>query len=646
VLDLARGVDLELREKISYVTVRLGADELFDQYPTEVPAAFESHRTGCLFIVLAVRLQRSLSLRKGIGQLVIRASFVVSFFALILAPVAALAQRQPVEAEHGLVTSASALASQVGADILKRGGNAADAAVATGLALAVTYPRAGNLGGGGFAVLRLADGRVTTIDFREKAPAAATREMYLDAQGNVVPGRSTVGHLASGVPGTVAGFELLYTRYGSHRLSWAQLVEPARRLAQEGFAVTPALARDMQASTRLLQRFPESRRTFLREGRPYQAGEPFKQADLSATLRRIERSGAKEFYSGKTAELIAAEMAANGGLITRADLAAYRAVEREPLRGHYRGYEIITMAPPSSGGVAILQMLDMLESHDVGSLGFNSAAKIHLFTEVMRRAFRDRAEFLGDPDFVRVPTAHLLDPAYLTRSMSTFDPARATPSASLPPAEPPPSESTQTTHFSVVDASGNVVGITYTLNGLWGNGVTVTGAGFLLNNEMDDFTSKVGVRNGYGLLQGESNAVGPGKRPLSSMAPTIVLKDGKPFLVTGSPGGPTIINTVLLVITNVIDFHMSITQAVDAPRFHHQWQPDTIDHEPFFTSPDTIALLEKQGHRLATRKLYQNSPEAEGRTWGDAESILIDPTSGHRLGAHDLRSQDSAAVGW
>jgi gamma-glutamyltranspeptidase / glutathione hydrolase len=578
--------------------------------------------------------------------LVIRAAFVLSFFWVLLAPRAALADREPVEAEHGLVTSASVLASQIGADVLKRGGNAADAAVATGLALAVAYPRAGNIGGGGFAVLHLADGRVTTIDFREKAPGKATRELFLDAQGNVVPGRSTVGHLASGVPGTVAGLELIYERYGSHRLSWAQLVEPARRLAGNGFAVTPALAHDMQASTRLLGRFPESNRVFLRDGRPYQQGELFKQPDLAATLGRIARQGGKEFYTGKTAQLIADEMAANGGLINRADLAAYRAVEREPLRGHYRGYEIVTMAPPSSGGIALLQMLGMLEPRDVGSLGLNSAAKIHLFAEVMRRAFRDRAEFLGDPDFVKVPTAQLLDPGYIKRSMGTFDPERATPSSTLPPADRPPNESTQTTHFSIVDAAGNVVAITYTLNGLWGNGVTVKGAGFLMNNEMDDFTSKVGVRNGYGLLQGESNAVGPGKRPLSSMTPTIVLKDGKPFLVTGSPGGPTIINTVLLVITNVIDFHMSVTQAVDAPRFHHQWMPDTIDYEPFFTSPDTVAILQKEGHALRTRKLYPNSPEAEGRTWGDAESILIDPESGHRLGAHDLRSPDSAAVGW
>ncbi len=580
------------------------------------------------------------------GTRALRAFTLWTLSWLILAPLPAFAQREPVEAQHGMVTSASALASQVGADVLKRGGNAADAAVATGLALAVAYPRAGNIGGGGFALLRLADGQVTSIDFRETAPSAATRDLFLDAQGNVVPGRSTVGHLASGVPGTVAGLNLLYTKYGSRHLTWVQLVEPARQLAEKGYAVTPALARDMRASSGLLSRFPETRRIFLRDGRPYEPGEIFKQPDLAATLQRIQRKGTDGFYSGKTAQLIADEMAAHGGLITLEDLAAYRAVERPPMRGSYRGYEIVTMAPPSSGGVALLQMLGMLEPHDVGSLGLNSAAKIHLFTEVMRRAFHDRAEYLGDPDFVRVPVAPLLERSHLDKSMKSFDPARATPSTALPPADLPPSESSETTHFSIVDSQGNAVSITYTLNGLWGNGVTVAGGGFLLNNEMDDFTSKVGVRNGYGLLQGESNAVAPRKRPLSSMTPTIVLKDGQPFLITGSPGGPTIINTVLLVITNVIDFHMSVTQAVDTPRFHHQWQPDVINHEPFFTSPDTIALLKNQGHTLATRKLYPNSPEAEARSWGDAESILIDPATKARLGAHDLRSPDSAAVGW
>jgi len=567
--------------------------------------------------------------------------------AMLLPAPAAEAQRAPVEAQHGLVTSASVIASAVGADILKSGGNAVDAAVATGLALAVTFPRAGNIGGGGFALLHLADGRSTSIDFRETAPAAATRGMYLDAQGDVVPGKSTLGHLAAGVPGTVAGLEMLRQKYGSGRLSWAQLVEPARRLAARGFTVSPAFARSLRAAEPSLTQFPASRHAFLRDGRYYVAGELFVQPDLAATLARLQRRGPREFYEGRTAQLIAAENAGHGGLITLADLAGYRPVERAPLSGSYRGYQVLTMPPPSSGGIALLQMLGMLEPHDLKSLGLNSAAKIHLYAEVMRRAFRDRAVYLGDPDFARVPVAGLLDPGYLARLMGDFDPAHATPGDAQAPARPAGvHESDETTQFSVVDSAGNAVSITYTLNGMWGNGVTVTGAGFLLNNEMDDFAAKVGVKNMYGLLQGEANTIAPGKRPLSSMTPTIVLKDGKPYLVTGSPGGPTIISTVLQVVTNVIDFGMGVTQAVDAGRFHHQWQPDVISYEPFATSPDTIELLRAEGHAIALRRLYPNEPEASARTWGDAESILVDPGTGLRLGANDLRGADSGAVGW
>jgi gamma-glutamyltranspeptidase/glutathione hydrolase len=545
------------------------------------------------------------------------------------------------------VATASALASRVGVDVLRQGGNAVDAAVATAFALEVTYPRAGNLGGGGFAVIRLADGRTASIDFRETAPSDAARDLFLDAQGEVVPGKSTVGHLASGIPGTVAGLALAEEKYGSGRLTWAQLIEPARRLAAEGFAVTPALAHDMQGSEKLLGRFPESRRIYLRDGRFYHAGELFLQPDLAATLTRLQQHGPREFYTGKTARLIADEMAAHGGLITRADLAAYHAVERAPLRGSYRGYEVLTMPPPSSGGVALLQMLGMLEPHDVAGLGLNSAAKIHLFAEVMRRAFRDRAQYLGDPDFVSVPVTELLDRDYLARRMSDFNPSKATSNDALPTGLSAANhESTETTHFSVIDSAGDAVSITYTLNGLWGSGVTVPGTGVLLNNEMDDFTAKVGVQNAYGLVQGEANAIAPGKRPLSSMTPTIVLKDGKPFLITGSPGGPTIINTVLLVMTNIIDHGLSVTQAVDAPRFHQQWQPDAIDHEPFFTSPDSAILLKDEGYVLTTRLLYTNAPEASAHTWGDAESIFVNPQTNQRLGANDPRSPDSAAVGW
>jgi gamma-glutamyltranspeptidase/glutathione hydrolase len=571
-----------------------------------------------------------------------------------------LAQRQPVEAKRGMVASASTIASEVGVEILRKGGNAVDAAVATGLALAVTYPRAGNLGGGGFLLLRLADGRTTAIDFREQAPGGATRDMYLDADGNVAAGRSTVGHLASGVPGTVAGFALALEKYGSGKISWADVVAPAQRLAANGFTVSPALARDLRASEKLLGPFADSKRIFLRDGRFYEAGESFVQADLARTLDRLRTDGPRAFYEGETARLIAAEMAKHGGLITEADLKAYRAVEREPVRGSYRGHEILTMPPPSSGGIALLQIFGMIEPYDVAAMGHNSAAKIHLFTEAMRRAFRDRAEFLGDPDFVNVPAAGLLARDYIQGLMTNFNPERATPSEGLAPGKPagwtplvnatPPAhlarETTETTHFSVVDADGNVASCTYTLNGLFGSGVTAAGTGVLLNNEMDDFTAKVGVRNMYGLIQSEANAIAPGKRPLSSMTPTIVLKDGKPFLVTGSPGGPTIINTTLLIISNVIDHAMRVTQAVDAPRFHHQWQPDVINHEPFLTSADTMALLKARGHTLATRRLYPNDPEAAGRYYGDGETILVDPTTGHLLGASDSRSPDAGAVGY
>lgn len=570
------------------------------------------------------------------------------------------AQRSPVEARNGMVTSASELASQIGVEILQKGGNAVDAAVATGLALAVTYPRAGNLGGGGFLLLRLADGRTTAIDFREQAPGGATRDMYLDAEGNVAAGRSTVGYLASGVPGTVAGFALAMEKYGSGKVTWADVIEPARRLAAEGMTLTPSLARDLRASEKLLGQFPESKRIFLRDGRLYEAGEPFVQADLARTLGRLKAEGPREFYEGETARLIAADMADNGGLITLADLKAYRVVERAVVRGQYRGHEILTMPPPSSGGIALLQILGMVEPHNVAALGHNSAAKIHLFTEAMRRAFRDRAEFLGDPDFVNVPAAGLLAPDYIRGLMTNFDPSKATPSDGLAPGKPSgwtplvnatperhlARESTETTHFSVVDAAGNVASCTYTLNGLYGSGVTAKGTGILLNNEMDDFTAKVGVKNMYGLMQSEANAIAPGKRPLSSMTPTIVLKDGKPFLVTGSPGGPTIINTTLLIISNVIDHAMRVTQAVDAPRFHHQWQPDVINHEPFLTSADSLALLKAKGHTLATRRLYPNDPEAAGRYYGDGETIMVEPSTGLLLGASDPRSPDAGAMGY
>ena len=582
----------------------------------------------------------------------------ITALALVLAPAPrALAQRAPVEAKHGMVASVHDLASEAGVEILKKGGNAVDAGVAVGLALTVVYPFAGNIGGGGFMMIHLADGRAVAIDYRETAPAASGRDMYLGPDGNVLkpgPGSSTVGWRASGVPGSVAGFALAQQKYGSGKVSWADVCEPARRLAADGFVLSQGTAANLKAYAKLLSLFPESKRIFLADGAFHEAGTLWRQPDLAAVFARLQKNGPREFYEGETARLIADAMAKNGGTITLADLKGYAAVERKPLRGTYRGHEIVTMPPPSSGGIALLQMLGMLETHDVAKLGANSAAKFHLFIEVMRRAFRDRAEFLGDPDFVNVPTAGLLDRAYIAGLMKNFNPAKATPSDGLAPGNPAgwtpikvsqlddhrarlAAESTETTHYSIVDAAGNAVSNTYTLNGGYGSGVTIPGTGILMNNEMDDFTSKIGVKNMFGLLQGPANAIAPGKRPLSSMTPTFVLKDGALLLVTGSPGGPTIINTVLQVITNVIDHQMPVMQAVEFPRFHHQWQPNTISHDRFSMSPDTSALLTAMGHSLNER------PNVVG---GDAETVMIDPETKLRLGAADPRKPDAKAVGY
>lgn len=568
--------------------------------------------------------------------------------ALVLAaPLAAFAQRSPVEAEHGLVTSAHGLASAAGVEILQKGGNAVDAAAATGLALTVVYPFAGNIGGGGFMLIHLADGRSVALDYRETAPAAASRDMYVGADGKVLKGAgsSTVGWKASGVPGSVAGFALAVEKYGSHKVTWAEICEPARRLAAEGHVVSQGTARNLRDNAAHLDQFEESKKIYLKGGEFRQPGEHWVQADLGETFARLQKFGPREFYEGETARRIAAAMAAHGGNLTLEDLKNYRVVERVPLQGRYRGHDIITMPPPSSGGIALLQMFGMLEPFDVGALGHSSAAKYHLFAEVMKRAFRDRAEYLGDPDFVKVPVARLLDPAYIRGRMADFSPDKAAAAADVQPGlgkfvAAAPHESDETTHFSVVDAAGNAVANTYTLNGGYGSGVTIPGTGILMNNEMDDFTSQVGTPNMFGLIQGEANAIFPGKRPLSSMTPTIVFKDGKIVLVTGSPGGPTIINTVLQVITNVLDHGMPVSQAVEAPRIHHQWMPDVVTFERFGLSPDTQALLQAKGHKLRERKSY------EGPYQGDGESIVVDPATGRLLGAADPRKPDSLAVGY
>jgi gamma-glutamyltranspeptidase/glutathione hydrolase len=546
---------------------------------------------------------------------------------------------QTATARHGMVASASGLASQVGVDILKRGGNAVDAAAAVGLALAVTYPQAGNLGGGGFMVIRLADGTATTIDYRETAPLKALRTMYMDKAGDLIPKASLVGYKAVGVPGTVAGLALAQRKYG--RLKWRDVVEPARHLAAEGFVVSPRFARSLQGAADTLGQFPASRRIFLKSGTFLQPGEWFRQPELAQTLARLEADGPQEFYTGKTARLLTADMSAHGGLVTREDLARYHAVERKPLIGTYHGCGIITMPPPSSGGVALIEMLNILKHYDLAKLGFNTVATDHLLIEAMRRAFADRSQFGGDPDFVRVPVQGLISQAYADKLAATIDPDKATPSVQIGHGEPAAYESAETTQFSVVDAQGNAVSSTYTLNFSYGCGVTVPGAGFLLNDEMDDFASKPGTPNGFGLIQGTNNAIAPHKRPLSSMTPTILTRSGRTFLVTGSPGGPTIINTTLQVILNVVDHGMTLPEAVRAPRLHHQWLPDQIRYEPDALSPDVKSGLEAQGH------VFASAPGAIGVSrWGDAESVLIDPKTGLRQGASDPRNADARAVGY
>ena len=532
---------------------------------------------------------------------------------------------EPVHARHGMVTSTSPIASRVGVDILKRGGNAVDAAVAVALALAVTWPSAGNLGGGGFMLIRKADGTAEAIDYRERAPLAATREMYLDANGNVIKGASTQGYKAVGVPGTIAGLVLAHKRHGV--LKWSELVEPARKLAAEGFRVNYHTARSMSAktTTERLKPFAESRRIFQRDGKFYQLDDLFVQPDLAETLARI-KADPSDFYTGETAKRIVADMKAHDGLITLADLKTYTPTVRTPLRTTYRGYEVITMPPPSSGGVALIEMLNMLEPMDLKGMGWHSSKYVHTVVEVMRRAFADRAQFLGDTDFVKVPVNGLISRQYAEQRAKSIDPAKATSSREIAAGDPAPYESSETTHFTIVDDQGNVITNTYTLNDSFGSGVVAKGTGFLLNDEMDDFTSKPGVPNDYQLIQGEANAIQPRKRPLSSMTPTIVTKDNKLVMAVGSPGGPTIINTVLQVVLNVLDFDMDIQQAISAPRFHHQWLPDEIYWEPFEFNDDTKSALANMGY------VFRDKPSG----LGDAQGIQID-ASGMRMGGSDPR---------
>lgn len=537
----------------------------------------------------------------------------------------------PVAARRGMVVSEQALASRAGLEMLQAGGNAVDAAVTVGFTLAVTLPNAGNLGGGGFMMVHEArSDRDYALDFREMAPLQARRDMYLDAQGQVVDGRSLYTHQAVGVPGTVAGLTHALKRWGSLPLS--QVMAPAIRLAEQGYPVSQTLARTLARNADPMGRWPATRAIFWRDGRPLQAGELLVQHDLAHSLRLIARQGADAFYRGPIGTLIAAEMVRHGGLITTQALASYRTVERPPIVGTYRGYRIVTMPPPSSGGVHLTQILNMMESWPVAEWGAGSAQTIHHMAEAMKLAYADRSKYLGDTDFVKVPVAGLISKAYARQLAAGIESDRARPAVDILPGRPQPYESGQTTHFSVADAAGNAVAVTYTLNTNFGSGIVADGTGILLNNEMDDFSAKSGVANVYGLTGGEANAIEPRKRPLSSMTPTIVLREGRPWLVTGSPGGARIITTVLETVVDAIDFGMNPAEAAAQPRFHHQWQPDELRVEKGL-SPDTLALLRGYGHRIALKP-------AMGRT----QTILI--RDGVLYGASDPRDPDGAALGY
>jgi len=544
--------------------------------------------------------------------------------------VATAAAAEPARARSGMVVSAHVIASRIGDEVLRNGGNAVDAAVATGFALAVVYPRAGNIGGGGFMVIRFPDATATTIDFREKAPLAAHPEMWLDSAGEYDRTRHHFSHLAVGVPGTVAGFAYAHERYG--RLPWAELVEPAVRLALDGFDMTPGLAGSLASILPALETYPASIAAFSRDGEPYAVGERFRQPDLGRTLQRIRDQGADGFYRGETARLIVEEMARGGGIITVEDLERYRPVEREPLTGTYRDHGAIGMPPPSSGGTALLEMLNVLEGFDLAGMGLNSAPYIHHLVEAMRRAYRDRAMHLADPDFVDVPVDRLTSKAYAAELRATIrsDVATSSSVADIEVGE----ESPETTHYSIVDGGGMAVSTTYTLEYSYGSRIVVTGAGFLLNNEMGDFNPAPGLTTETGLIGTPANLAEPEKRMLSSMTPTILTTpDGNLFAVLGTPGGRTIINSVLQVTLDLIDFELGVHEAVRTARFHHQWLPDVIELEDSDWSPALLDALESMGHRV----------DVGGRQ-GTVHAIGVE-TDGTLVGSADYRDEDAAAVG-
>ena len=583
----------------------------------------------------------------------VRTAYVVGVLLIADCVFAQTAVEEPVRARHAMVVSVHHDATDAGVAILQQGGNVVDAAVAVGFALAVVYPAAGNIGGGGFMLIRDKHGRTHFLDYREKAPAGASRDMFLDAQGNVVPEMSLVGYRASGVPGTVAGLSYAQKHFG--KLTLAQDMAPAIRLASEGYELSAAEARALQNG--ILTRFPVSAKIFQRDGDFYKAGDTFRQPELAVTLKRIA-ANPDEFYKGAMARRIAEFERAGCGLITAEDLAAYEVKDRRPVIGNYHGYKIITAPPPSSGGIVLVEILNILSTYDLPKLGPDrSAAQVHIITEGFRRAYMDRADYLGDPDFNTLPIKQMGNMKYAAAWRSSIDPAKPTPSKDLvrptgflppPPQAAPVKESTQTTHFSIVDAEGNAVSNTYTLNGGFGSGVTVEGLGFLMNNEMDDFTSKVGVPNTYGLIQSSANSIAPGKRPLSAMTPTIVTTRGHWFrrgrlaYVLGSPGGSTIMTTVANDLISVVDNGLNIQQSADAPRFHHQYLPDRLDLEKKF-SAETAAQLSAMGYtvnRLAV------ADEHNPGTWGDSELIAVDPKTHELLGGHDDRKAYGKAAGY
>jgi len=558
-------------------------------------------------------------------------SFCSFFLLLLVCQCAIPAAKGPVQSKHGMVVTAERLASQVGLDILKKGGNAVDAAVAVGFALAVTYPEAGNIGGGGYMVIRMADGKTTSFDYREKAPGKASRDMYLDKEGHFVSAKSEHGYLSVGVPGSVAGLLDALEKYGT--MNRAQVLAPAIRLADRGFVVGPGLASVLAEKWKELKEYPSTLKAFARGDKPYAEGDTLVQKELAVTLRRIMKNGRDGFYLGATADLIVEQMKKGGGLISPEDLRGYSALEKPVVAGTYRGYDIISMGPSSSGGVILIHLLNLLERYDVARSGFGTPRTISLMAEAMKLAYADRAEFLGDADFYRVPLRKLLSKQYADERAKLIDTVKATPSNTISHGAIPIPEETETTHYSIIDKWGNAVSTTTTINSWFGSGIVVEGAGFFLNNEMDDFSGKPGTPNQFGLLGGEANSIKPGKRMLSAMTPTIVLKDKQPYLIVGSPGGSTIITTVLQVILNIIDYRMNVKQAVDTFRVHHQWYPDTLYYEHKSLSENVVHALQARGYNVAERAGYQ----------GLVEAILVDRKNRILHGATDPRGHGAVA---